>query len=159
MKYLIEADAIALLSNLTAALEPFARAQQVTLGFSAEIRELLLRYHPEEISISLVSLLCRVITFTPQGETVSLHVTPEYTPSSLFLRIQIRNTGADLSRIGDVVKSCSLPVSVNPEAGGGTLFDVRWAMAPVSGQETDSPNPNAQAPLKSGGFMLRSGKG
>lgn len=127
MKYLIEADVIPCLKNLVLALVPFAQAQQVRLCFSSESECLLLRYYPEEISTALLTLVCRIITFTPQGERVQVHVGKIETGSdSLRLNIQTSNTGTDLTRIGEIIQNCRFPIVCSQNADGGTTYELRW---------------------------------
>lgn len=146
MKYLVEADAIALLKNLVTALTPFAQAQQVSLYFQAKPEELRLRYHPEEISIALTSLLCRIITFTPQGESVSLSSSLINTTHSFYLRLEIQNAGVDLSRIGEITKSCKFPLRISANEKGGTSYELHWQMERHPDSLVDQQNPNVKIP-------------
>lgn len=152
MKYLVEADAIALLKNLVTALTPFAQAQQVSLYFQAKPEELRLRYHPEEISIALTSLLCRIITFTPQNESVSLSASLINTTHSFYLRLEIQNSGVDLSRIGEITKSCKLPLTVGANEKGGTSYELHWQMERHPDSLVDQQNPNVKIPPQIRGF-------
>lgn len=152
MKYLVEADAIALLKNLVTALTPFAQAQQVSLYFQAKPEELRLRYHPEEISIALTSLLCRIITFTPQNESVSLSASLINTTHSFYLRLEIQNSGVDLSRIGEITKSCKLPLTVGANEKGGTSYELHWQMERHPDSLVDQQNPNVKIPAQIRGF-------
>jgi AraC-like DNA-binding protein len=154
MKYLVEADAIALLKNLVAALTPFAQAQQVSLCFHTKPEELRLRYHPEEISIALTSLLCRIITFTPQGETVGLSSTLINTSHSFYLRLQIQNSGVDLSRIGEITKSCKFPIIVCTDEKGGTTYELHWQMERQLDPFIDNDYPNTKIPPQIRGFYV-----
>ncbi|MDX2066862.1 MAG: helix-turn-helix domain-containing protein [Haliscomenobacter sp.] len=152
MKYLVEADAIALLKNLVTALIPFAQAQQVSVYFHAKPEELRIRYHPEEICIALSSLLCRIITFTPQNESVSLSANLVNTTHSFYLQLKIQNTGVDLSRIGEITKSCKFPITVHSKEEGGTSYELQWQMERYPDPSIDNHNPNVNIPPQIRGF-------
>jgi AraC-like DNA-binding protein len=152
MKYWVEADVIALFKNLTAALEPFARAQQVSLQFHAEPEELRLRYHPEEITLALTTLLCWVITFTPQGETVTLQLQVVQTAQSFCLNVQVQNSGADLSRIGEITKHCKFPVKIYTPEERGTIYELRWELERQPNYSNENLYPNANIPPQIRGF-------
>ncbi len=152
MKYLIEADIIVFLKHLVAALEPFAQAQQVSLHFRSEAPQLLLRYHPEEISIALTTLLCRVLTFTPQRESVTLSASLVDSAHAFYIRLLLENTGADLSRIGEITKSCKFPIRVTPNAENGTQYELHWQLERQPGHLHENVYPNANIPPQIRGF-------
>lgn len=113
-----------MLQNLVASLLPFAEANLVRLRFESSVEKLEITYHPESILPDLTHLLCQVITFTPKGHEVSLHV--DHEDESVCLRVI--NTGVHLEHLKEAISDISQKTRVT-ELADGTVFELNF---PVS---------------------------
>ncbi|MBK7410164.1 MAG: helix-turn-helix transcriptional regulator [Saprospirales bacterium] len=120
MIYAVQSDLIPLLQNLVAALQPFADANEVNLRFKTQFDSLSFSFQPDVILSDLSQLICRVITFTPQGYDVTLEVRS----TEHLIMMGIRNTGADLEYAGEITSGLKQPVRIIPNESRGTFFEV-----------------------------------
>jgi len=125
MTHPVQADLIPLLRNLVEALKPFANTQHIALSFEADRLELITFYHPEDILPDLTQLLCRVITFTPQGHSVILRVNLLESPGKHFLQFFVCNTGLSLVFLNEITDKMKRPVQVVALDVPGTRFELR----------------------------------
>ena len=102
LNYPVEADVMLFLKHLVKSLQPFAKAHSVALSIQCEKESLKLSYHPEMVASDITQLICRVITFTPQNQSVKLTVTLMDERNQFYLKLVVENTGVNLSRIGEI---------------------------------------------------------
>ena len=123
MIFPVHADLIGLVRGLIDGLQPFARAHDISLTLCSEFNELEFLYQPEEIIPDLTQLLCRVITFTPQGFAVKMLIIPCPNEANTVL-FSVVNSGASLALMGDIKQGLRYEVSVENQKNG-TEFIVR----------------------------------
>ena len=126
LNYPVESDVLLFLRGIIASLQPFAKAHSVALSFESDVEILRLSYHPETIACDLIQLLCRVVTFTPQNQSVKLVTKLVSEPDSFFLRLLIENSGVNLSRIGEISTKTNNPVIVHADRGKNTAYELQW---------------------------------
>ena len=124
MNYPAEADIIVMLRHLVNALHPYAKAQNVKLQFKTDLTEIVIPYYPEEISHDFISLLSRIIEYTPEKELVTVSVTIINDPSKSLLKISIKNTGINLARILEITQGLKQEVVIQTEGDTGTFFEL-----------------------------------
>ncbi len=126
--YPVEADILIFLRQLVASLQPFAKAQSVDLSFESDRKTLKLSYHPETIASDLTQLLCRIVTFTPQNQSVTLKASLIDEPEKYYLKLIIENTGVNLSPIGEIAAKTRNPVIVHAEEDKSTRYEIHWQL-------------------------------
>lgn len=124
MKFQTRSNIIPLFAGLIQAIRPFADSNQVNLIFEPKVDTLVIDYHPEEIIKDLTMLLCNVISFTPMSYTVELSLGRVIEGETHKLIIELKNDGANLSRLSEITSGLKNEVSVLPVENNGTLFQV-----------------------------------
>lgn len=123
MIFAVRADLIALVKGLIEGLQPFAQAHGISLSLSSEFNRLVFLHQPEEIVPDLTQLLCRVITFTPQGYTVQMNIRASPAEST-FIDISVTNTGVNLTLMGEIRRGIRYEVMTESQENG-TSFMIR----------------------------------
>ena len=126
--YPVEADVIFFLKSIIEALQPFAKAHSVSLNFESKAKQLKLNYHPESVAADLIQLLCRIITFTPQHQSVKLNARLVNDADNFYLKLVIHNTGVNLTQIREIVAKTQNTVTVNSESTFNTFFEIHWQL-------------------------------
>lgn len=125
MKFLTSSNIIPLFAGVVQAIQPYAKSNQVNLKFESEIKKLVVDYHPEEIINDLTQLLCNVIAFTPQTFMVELVIKRAIEAETQNLIVEVKNNGANLSRLSEITSGLKNNVSVIPIKNHGTKFQLR----------------------------------
>ena len=136
MNYPVQADVMPFLNNIVQACRPFAAAQSVNLLCEMPLTQLVVHYNPEELGADLMQLICRIVTFTPQNQQVTIRATLENTPSQYFLRIEIENSGVNISRIGEITERLKNPCIVHREYDNKTIYELQWHLKRPADLET-----------------------
>ena len=126
LNYPIKSDVFLFLKNTVASLKPFADAHSVALTFESESATLSLSYHPETVASDITQLLCRVVTFTPQHQSVKLRATLVNEGDEFYVKLVVENTGVNLSRIGEITKGTRNPVIVHADNKKSTGYEIQW---------------------------------
>lgn len=125
-------DIVELLKQLVNLLQPFAQSHGIVLTFNQR-KKLVLLFRPDLVILDMTSLICNVISYTPQGNTISIAACIE---KNVF-KVQVSNTGINLSLVSEVTGSCKQPLKVKGNTGiKQTQFE--WILPvdlPVEGQE------------------------
>ena len=98
MIYPVKTDLVPLLENLIAAIQPYAKANNIRLQMLSSVEQVEFYYHPEMIISDLTRLICRIIAFTPQNYDVEF-ILPEQEYDTDYFLIIIKNSGASLSAL------------------------------------------------------------
>ena len=101
-------DIIELLKQIVSMLQPFAQSHGIVLRFASNEKKLLLSFRPDLVIKDMTSLICHIISYTPQGNTITLTTDME----KKEFRITISNTGIDLSHVAEIVRECKQQVIV-----------------------------------------------
>jgi len=101
-------DIIELLKQILTMLQPFAQSHGVKLSFASNEKKLLLSFRPDLVIKDITTLICHIISYTPQGNTVTLTAGIEKTE----FRIAIVNTGINLSPVTEIIQECRQQVIV-----------------------------------------------
>lgn len=129
MTYPIQADIVPLLRHLALAIQPFAKADFVTLSFHAHLDKAEIRFVPEILITGLAQLLCRTIIFTPQGHHVRLEVSSQKDPETI--QVRVISNGSGLADLPEITAGIHLPVAVYPTVQGGTAFELNLQVARI----------------------------
>lgn len=89
MNYYAVCDIVPLLENITYAFQPFAKSQNVQLKFKSDIKRLVIRHDPQQVSYDVSQILSRVIPIGLSSETI--HVSVLLRTSTPYLIIQYDN--------------------------------------------------------------------
>jgi AraC-like DNA-binding protein len=147
MVHPVTANVIPMLHHLVQGLLPFAEAQGVALKFETEIETLATSYHPENIVPDLTQLLCRVVTFTPEGHEVTLRASIQ----GAFLQLYIENTGTNLAHLSEIVAKLNHEAQATALEGGGTKFELE---VPIQNEQPTEAVPQP-APSSGGHSLLK----
>jgi AraC-like DNA-binding protein len=128
LHYPVESDVLLFLKHIVVSLQPFAKAHSVALTFVSEQESLRLSYHPETVACDVTQLICRVVTFTPQNQSVKLVATLINEDAAFYLKLTVENTGVNLSRIGEITKGMKNPVVVHADRPKSTTYDIHWTL-------------------------------
>ena len=145
LHYPVEADVMFFLKHLVESLQPFAKAHSVALSIQCEKESLKLSYHPEMVVSDITQLICRVVTFTPQNQSVKLTVILVDERNQFYLKLVVENTGVNLSRIGEISTKTRNPVIVHAGDEKRTAYEIHWHLEkPI--EDTPSVSPNTLHP-------------
>lgn len=101
-------DIVELLRQLVNLLQPFAQSHCIVLTFNQR-KKLVLLFRPDLVILDITSLICNIISYTPQGNTISIAASIE----KKVFKIQVSNTGINLSLLSEITGSCKQPLKVN----------------------------------------------
>src|SRR5688572_9663430 len=101
-------DIIELLKQLVSMLQPFAQSHGIELRFASNEKKLLLSFRPDLVIKDMTTLICQIISYTPQGNAVTL--TADFEKREF--KITITNTGIDLSHVAEIVRECKQQVFI-----------------------------------------------
>jgi len=136
----VKADIVPLLKGLVSGLIPFANGQGIELEFQSMEDTIMASYNPEKILSEITQLISRIVTFTPQNETV--RVVLLYCEGNLAKCIlKVFNSGVDLSKIGEIRTSTSNEPDVIP-LDSGTIFVLQ---IPISLEAKNYPKQKANS--------------
>jgi AraC-like DNA-binding protein len=124
--YPVESDVILFLKHLVESLQPFAKAHSVALSFESDKKTLKLSYHPETVASDVLQLICRVVTFTPQNQKVSLKVSLIDERNAFYLKLKIINSGVNISRVGEITKGMRNIVTIDADDDKSTGYEINW---------------------------------
>ncbi len=115
-----KSDLVLLFKNLAINLKPYAANQLVKLNFKSNIDRLIISGETTNISQNFDKLIRKIIAFTPENFQVSM-VLNVLVASRQYVRVEIENTGADLSRVREIISSISYNCNV-AKTKTGTMF-------------------------------------
>lgn len=129
-------NVIELLKQLVKLLQPFAQLHDIELVFDPKEKKLNLLLRPDLVILDITSLICNIISYTPQGNTVTIVPCIE----EKEFKIRVTNTGINLSLLSEITRCCKQPLMVkgNKESKQ-TLFE--WSL-PVNIPGEDHENNN-----------------
>lgn len=134
-------DIIELLKQLVNLLQPFAQSHGIVLTFNQRKKNLVLLFRPDLVILDMTSLICNIISYTPQGNTISITASIQ----EKEFKIKVNTTGINLSLVSEVTGSCKQPLKVkgNTEIKQ-TQFEWRLPVnLPEENQETNNKDAEA----------------
>jgi len=140
MKFRTTSNIVPLFKGIIAAIQPFARSNQVRLTFSSASEQMNLIYNPAQIVHDVTELLCNTIAFTPQNYSVETKLSELKKNSEFFLYYEVQNDGADLSKIEEITKGLHYKCTVSSPEVRKTLYCLK-----ISEFEPDEKNMNGFA--------------
>jgi AraC-like DNA-binding protein len=126
INYPVKSDVLPFLRYLVASLQPFAEAHSVLLTFESDRQTLQLNYHPETIAADLMQLLCRVVTFTPQNQSVKLSATLHDADDAFYVKLVVENTGVNISRVKEIAQKTHNRVIIHADRERSTAYEMHW---------------------------------
>ena len=99
MIYPFEADIVPFVRNLVQGLEPYAKANDVSVSFYTLVPKAVVLYQPFELSQSLTHLICNIINSLPAKEEIRVRLF--YPGDQKHLKIEVENTGINLIRVNE----------------------------------------------------------
>ena len=133
-------DIIELLKHMVSMFQPFAQSHKVMLRFASYEKKLLLSFRPDLVIKDMTTLICHIISYTPQGNSVM--VTAEIEKKEF--KITINNTGIDLSHVAEIIRECKQQVIVKGDKEEKkTFFDLTLPVM-VPGSELEKNNKPAE---------------
>ncbi len=143
----VEADIIGMLRHIVCALQAFAKMHEVDLSFQSDDEELIISYEPEEISGIVTKLICRVVAYTPPKQSLLVKTTLVEEPDRKFLEILIRNSGINLSRVGQITEDFKHRVAIKSPESGGTIYNLQLEFQePFNSSRTITENKKTNNP-------------
>jgi len=134
----IHTDLVPLLSDLVNGLQAYAKAQEIVLIFVPFISTVQTFYYPEKLLSEFTVLLSRIITFTPQSNTVKVSLSACHLKKGHYV-VSIENSGVDLSKLGEILSSVKNGLLVE-RLNRGTRFKVSIPKEPITTVSTDQNN-------------------
>ena len=101
-------DLIELLKQIVRMLQPFAQSHGIVLRFESKEKNFVLLFRPDLVIHDLTNLICNIISYTPQENTITVTVDKK----AGEFKITIVNTGINLSPVTEITRSCRHQVSV-----------------------------------------------
>ncbi len=98
----VKTDVISLIDSILQCIQPFAQANEVKLIFQPPQNKIEAECRPHEIINDFSTLLCRIITYTPQSHQVTISFS-EASAQSETLILRIENTGVNLSIFPEII--------------------------------------------------------
>lgn len=121
MSFKVKADIVALIKGLVTSLQPYAESQEVVLKYKEIIPSLYYYYNPTDILPDVTTMICRVIAFTPQSYKVMVNVDKCCKRKDTCI-LSIKNTGANLANVGEILKVYNGELTVESLDDIGTHF-------------------------------------
>ena len=100
MIYPAEADIVPFLKSLVLGLQPYAKANEVGISFSAAIKKQVVQYQPFLLSQSLVQLICNIINLLPPKSKIILRLL--YSDDNQHLQVEVENNSINLIRVNEI---------------------------------------------------------
>lgn len=101
-------DIIELLKQLVILLRPFAKSHDLVLTFNPKEEKLVLFFRPDLVIMDITSLVCNIISYTPQGNTITITTGIR----EKEFKIEVNNTGINLSQVSEITRSCKQPLTI-----------------------------------------------
>jgi AraC-like DNA-binding protein len=133
MIYSSEADILPFLKGLIQSIQPYAKANDLHISFSSDIKKQVLQYQPYLLSQSLVQLICNLISLLPPKSQIIVRLL--YNTDNQNIQLEIENTGIDLIRVNEVAVNSTYSF-VGHSLSNGTLYTL---IMPILNQPI-SPN-------------------
>ncbi|MCB0664710.1 MAG: helix-turn-helix transcriptional regulator [Saprospiraceae bacterium] len=111
MVFPVNTDIIALVKGTVESMVPYALAHRVTLRFGTNLSRKQAYYKPEEIINALARLMSEIIAITSPNHTIEVGI-HNVDQTEEFLHILIRNTGVNLTRMGNIGASLKYSVQI-----------------------------------------------
>ena len=89
-------------------LQPFAQSHGIRLQFESKEKKFALLFRPDLVIHDLTNLICNIISYTPQENTVTIIADK----NAGECKVTIVNTGINLSPVSEITRSCKHQVSV-----------------------------------------------
>jgi AraC-like DNA-binding protein len=121
----VEADIIGMLRHFVCAMQTFSKTHKMDLSFQSDQEELIISYDPEEISDIIIKLICRIIPYTPSGQSLVLSTILADKKDGKFLIVFFHVTGINLCRVGQITEDFEHRVAVKPTDNGGTIYELQ----------------------------------
>src|SRR5688572_9795879 len=137
-------DIIELLKQTVSMFQPFAQSHKVILRFASNEKKMLLSFRPDLVIKDMTTLICQILSYTPQGNTVTLTAVIE----KKEFRITISNTGIDLSHVAEIVRECKQQVIVKGDKEKKKTFFELTLPVTVPEDEMEKNNNPAQHATK-----------
>lgn len=102
-------DIIELLKQIVSMLQPFAQSHGTGLRFESKEKNFVLLFRPDLVIHDLTNLICHIISYTPQENTITIIADK----NAGEFKITLVNTGINLSPVTEITRSCQHQVSVN----------------------------------------------
>ncbi len=102
-------DIIELLKQVVSMLQPFAQSHGTGLRFESKEKNFVLLFRPDLVIHDLTNLICHIISYTPQENTITIIADK----NAGEFKITLVNTGINLSPVTEITRSCQHQVSVN----------------------------------------------
>lgn len=100
MIYPAEADIVSFLKSLAESLQDYARANEVRISFSSEVKKLPVHYQPFLLAQSVTHLVCNLINLLPPNSKVKIRLSHEC--EGQRVKIEVENDGINLIRVNEV---------------------------------------------------------
>ena len=131
-----ETDMNELFKQLAILLQPFAQSHGIALEFKPQQRKSVLCVRPDLIILDVTSLVCNIISYIPQGNTITISA------DSKEFKVRINNTGINLSSVSEITQCCKQPVKVKGDTKlKQTLFE--WSLPVSLVEETQEKSSSA----------------
>ncbi|KAA3622823.1 MAG: AraC family transcriptional regulator [Bacteroidetes bacterium] len=132
MVYPVKTDILPLLRNLVEGIRLYAEANGVALLFESDPDSIEMEYHPQKLLPDLTQILCQVITYTPQDDTVTIQAGMLDDGKQPLLQIKIFNTSTDLTGFLSIRHGLTNKVVMNRIEPQGTSFDIHLPLETIS---------------------------
>jgi AraC-like DNA-binding protein len=126
MNHSIEADLAHFVKHLVLALEPTAKAESIELSFSVSDEIIAANFQPSVLTSDLVSILSRLIDFTPEHEKILVEVEIS---DNQKCKVRIQNTGINLHVNSTITNTCKLPITVHSNGSQSTCYELEVDLA------------------------------
>jgi len=137
-------DIIDLLKQTVSIFQPFAQSHELMLRFASNEKKMLLSFRPDLVIKDMTTLICHIISYTPQGNTVTLTADID----KKEFKITISNTGIDLSHVAEIVRECKQQVIVKGDKEKKKTFFELTLPVTVPGSEMEKNNKPAEHVIK-----------
>lgn len=137
MIYASEADIVPLLENLVNALQPYAKANHVSLSFSSKKSSLQVAHEPHSLLQSLSHIICQATNLVPHKSSIEVRLQSQSQDGKLV--IEIENNGINLIPVSNIVMEGKYNFT-GMALTNGTIYRLELDMKrwPVTGNEYDN---------------------
>ena len=135
MIYPSETDIIPFLKGLTLCLTPYAKANDVDLSFSSDLKKQVVHYQPYLLSQSITQLICNIINLLPPKSNITIRLSSSHDHKDLH--VEIENSSINLMPVNEVSARSVYSFTGSPRQHG-TLYRL---VLPIAYAGSDSVQP------------------
>lgn len=122
MNKYVKSDLNLFINHLMMALKPIAKAETITLSFSAPAQHTTAVFLASLLAHDIIHIVTKLIELTPEQEKISVSIEKVDIQKC---NIIIENTGINTARVGEITHPCKFPVTTIETSAKSTRYEIQ----------------------------------